>query len=138
MSDSMTFVSDTVALFWYAKSLMLLKLHRDREAIEACDACIKLSPDHVNAYYNKGIAALNLATVFAETACTDLKNPQCRKDQEVIRGLYQLARQPMERVRQLSPDDQERWGPALYRIYLHLNLGKEFDEIDQILKKNKQ
>lgn len=137
LADSMTQVADTVALFWYAKSLMLLKLHRDSEAISACDSCLALAPDHVNAYYNKGIAALNIATAFADTACTDLKNPQFRKDQATLRKLYQLARQPMEQVRKLTPDDQERWAPALYRIYLHLNMGKEFDEIDRILKKKK-
>ena len=41
----------------------------------------------------------------------------------------------MERLRKLEPNDPARWAPALYRIYLHLNMGKEFDEIDRILKK---
>ncbi len=138
LADSMTVVADSVALFWYAKSLMLLRLQRDREAIAACDSCIKLAPDHVNAHYNKGVATLNLAVALTEKACTDLSNPQCRRDQEMIRSLYLLARQPMERVRELAPAEEERWAPALYRIYLHLNMGKEFDEIDKIMKKIKR
>ena len=39
----------------------------------------------------------------------------------------------MEMVRKLEPKNTERWAPALYRIYLNLNLGKEFDEIDKLL-----
>ena len=40
----------------------------------------------------------------------------------------------MEAYRKLAPADKERWAPALYRIYLHLNMGKQFDEIDRLLK----
>ena len=134
LADSLSAAADTVPLFWYAKSMMLLRLGRDREAIDACDSCLALAPDHLEALYNKGVASLNLATIYAEKACTDLTNPQCQRDQEVVRSLYLLAKQPMERVRQLAPQDIERWAPALYRIYLHLNMGKEFDEMDRLLK----
>jgi len=134
LADSMATAADTVPLFWYAKSLMLLRLDRDREAIAACDSCLKRAPDHVNALYNKGVASLNLAAAFAETACTDMKNPQCRKDQETLRLLYLYAKEPMERVRKLEPNEPKRWAPSLYRIYLHLNMGKQFDEMDRILK----
>lgn len=133
VTDSMIAWSDTVALFHYAKSLLMLKLHRDEDAIKAADACIKLDSNYVDAHYNKGIAALNLAVIFAETACTDYTNPQCQRDREFLQGLYQLARKPMERVRQLQPENKERWAAPLYRIYLHLNMGKEFDEMDKIL-----
>lgn len=133
VTDSMIAWSDTVPLFHYAKSLLLLKLHRDEDAIKAADDCLALDSNYVDAYYNKGIASLNLALIYAETACTDLTNPQCKRDREIIRSLYELARHPMERVRQLQPENKERWAAPLYRIYLHLNMGKEFDEMDKLL-----
>ena len=40
----------------------------------------------------------------------------------------------METYRLLAPEKKEKWGPALYRIYFNLNLGKQFDEIDRLLK----
>lgn len=133
MCDQVLQQRDTVALYWYAKSLLLLRLHRDRDAIDACDRCIELQPNHANAYYNKGIASLNLAVIYAEQACTDVTDPRCKRDQEIIRSLYQLARQPMEKVRALLPNEPGRWAAPLYRIYLHLNMGREFDEMDRIL-----
>lgn len=133
IADSAISVADTMPLFWYGRSLVLLKQGRDREAIDACDSCLLYAPDHVDALYNKGIASLNLAVIYTEQACTDLTNPQCRRDQEIIRSLYNLAKLPMERVRALEPNNLGRWAPPLYRIYLHLNMGKEFDEIDSIL-----
>lgn len=135
ITDSVISVADTVPLFWYGRSLVLLKQGRDREAIDACDSCLYFSPDHVDALYNKGVASLNLAVIYAEQACNDPTNPQCIRDQEIIRSLYNLAKLPMERVRALEPDKPQRWAPPLYRIYLNLNMGKQFDEIDQILHK---
>ena len=41
----------------------------------------------------------------------------------------------MERYRKLAPAQQQKWAPALYKIYLNLNMGKQFDEIDKLLKK---
>ncbi len=133
VTDSMIAWCDTIPLFFYARSLLMLKMNRDEEAIKDCDACLALDSNYVDAYYNKGVASLNLAVVYTESACTDINNPQCKRDLEIIRSLYQLARLPMERVRELQPDRKDRWAPALYRIYLNLNMGKEFDEMDEIL-----
>lgn len=134
LADSMTHVADSVALFWYAKSLVYSKQGKDRETIDACDSCLARDNKYIDAYYNKGLASLNLAVIYAETACTDINNPQSRRDREIIRSLYLLAKQPMEQVRKLAPDDKARWAAPLYRIYLNLNMGKEFDEMDSILK----
>lgn len=133
VTDSMIAWSDTVPLFHYAKSLLLIKLHRDKEAIRAADDCVALDSTYADAYYNKGIAYLNLALEYTEHACTDVKNPQCKRDLEIIREFYRQAKEPMERVRTLQPENKERWAAPLYRVYLHLNMGKEFDEMDQIL-----
>ena len=51
----------------------------------------------------------------------------------MIRSLYTLAKLPMEKVRQLAPADTARWAAPLYRIYLNLNMGPEFDEMDRIV-----
>ena len=41
----------------------------------------------------------------------------------------------LEKYRQLEPDQTDKWALPLYTIYLNLNLGKEFDEIDKLMKK---
>ena len=135
-ADSMLTVDGSNYLYWYARSLMLLKLERNREAIDAADSCLTRSADFVDAHYVKGIASLNLAVIYTETACTDLTDPRCKRDREVIRSLYTLAKLPMERVRELSPQDTARWAAPLYRIYLNLNMGPEFDEMDRIVNQH--
>lgn len=134
LADSMTQVDNRNPLYWYARSLVLLKMERDREAIDACDSCIACDSNYVDAYYNKGIASLNLAVIYTEEACSDPADPKCIRDQQIIRSLYNLAKLPMEKVRELQPDNVRRWADPLYRIYLHLNMGREFDEMDRLLQ----
>ena len=40
----------------------------------------------------------------------------------------------MEKYRTLRPDKRDKWATALYNIELNLNLGREFEEIDRILR----
>ena len=56
------------------------------------------------------------------------------REKKQVRQTYMMARPYMERYRRLAPQQKQKWGPALYRIYLNLNMGKQFDEIDRLLK----
>lgn len=40
----------------------------------------------------------------------------------------------LEKFRKMEPGAQEKWALPLYTIYLNLNKGKEFDEIDRLMK----
>ena len=86
------------------------------------EECLKREPDNIDALYNKGISLLNMTLYEIDSAKR--------------RVLYRYALEPMERVRELAPDDIDRWGNPLYRIYLNLNMGKKFEEIDKMLEKH--
>ena len=124
------------AIYWYGKSQMYLgKLDYDSCIVVSNEAlrCDSLMTD---AYYNKGISYLNKAVEFGKTACNDIRNPKCKKDREILMGLYREAKEPMEQVRRLAPEDSKRWASPLYRIYLNLNMGKDFAEMEKILNAN--
>lgn len=108
----------------FAKSTLLLNLGRAKESLDIADRLIALNPQFADAYYNAGTACLN-----------QILDMDTRKQKRQIKQLYQQAQQYMETYRQLSPQEKDKWGPALYRIYFNLNLGRQFDEIDKILKK---
>lgn len=111
-------------LFLYAKSTVLLNLHRYEACLKVCDELIQLKPDMADAYFNAGIACLNVA-----------QSMDPRKNKTKLRKIYEQARSYMESYRAKAPDEVDKWAPALYRIYFNLNMGKQFDEIDKILKK---
>ena len=116
--------NDTSALFLYAKATVLFHLGRYDESIALSDTLIALNDSMPDPYYNAGTCYLNKAVQL---------HPMREKKQ--LSQMYQKARPYMERYRQLAPSEKQKWGPALYRIYLNLNMGKQFDEIDRLLKK---
>ena len=114
-------------LYLFAKSTVLFNMGRYDECIALSDSLISMNDSLPDPYYNAGTAYLNKALKL---------HPLRQKKQ--LRQVYQKARPYMERYRQLAPDQQRKWGPVLYRIYLNLNMGRQFDEIDQLLKTQRQ
>lgn len=134
LADSLISLNGDKAMYWYAKGLMYLGKQEFEKCIVYSDSCISRDPKYVDAFFNKGIAYCNLALVAQENASKNMSDSKWIEDQKKIQDLYQLAKPCMEMVRTLQPENKERWGRPLYRIYLYLNMGKEFDEIDKLLK----
>lgn len=115
--------NDSSQLTLFAKSTVLFNLGRFDESIKVSELLIERNDTMPEPYYNIGTSYLNKALGLNSL-----------KEKKQQRRLYQQARQSMERYRQLAPDQRRKWGPALYRIYLNLNMGRQFDEIDRLLK----
>lgn len=127
VADSALAVNDSSELFLFAKSSALLRLERYSECIEWSARLIAINDSLPEPYFNAGTAYLNMASGM-----------NARKDKRLVKAAYQNARFYFERYRQMMPDQKQKWAPALYRIYLNLNLGKQFDEIDRLLNERKK
>lgn len=114
---------DTCELFLFAKSSILLRLERWDESIRYSRLAMNQNDSLPEPYFNAGMAYLNLAKGLSPTS-----------DKKLFADYYQRARTYMEYYRLLMPKEKDKWAPPLYQIYLNLNLGKQFDEIDKILK----
>lgn len=121
------------SIYWYGESQVYLARKEYDETIRTANEALKDDPNMADAHYNKGIAYLNKAVIFAETACNDVRDPKCRKDRQTLLELYREAKEPMEQLRKLAPEDSKRWAMPLYRIYLNLNMGAEFAEMEKIV-----
>ena len=119
--------NDSSELFLFAKSNLLLNQGDYDECIAICDTLIARNDTLADAYYNAGVAYVNKAFLL-EKGKVDVKQ---RRE---IRQLYQKALPYMERYRALAPQEKDKWAAALYNIYLKLNMGKQFEEIDQMLR----
>lgn len=113
-------------LFLYAKSTVLLNMGRNDECEEVTKRLIALCDTVAEPYYNIGMAILNRIVVLEQSP---------RENKEQIRAEYRKALPYMEKFRVLSPTQSKRWAPALYRIYLNLNMGKQFEDIDKIINR---
>jgi predicted Zn-dependent protease len=116
------------SLFLLAKSVALLELDRYDECVEVSSKLIEKDPELPESYFN-------IATCYLNQALKLEQKNEPRLYREKLYEYYSKARPQMEQYRKLAPNDQKRWAPALYRIYLNLNLGQQFEEIDRLMKK---
>ena len=122
--DSALAVCDSCDVFLFAKSTTLLHLGRYTESIEVSKRLLQFNDTMPEPYFNIGTAYVNIALELDPLT-----------DKQQLNKLFEQARPYMERYRALMPDEKKKWGPVLYRIYLNLNMGRQFDEIDRLLNK---
>jgi hypothetical protein len=113
-------------LFLFAKSTILLNMGAYADCINVSDRLIKLNHEFADAYYNAGTACMNMALGM-----------DSRTSKKQIKKMYQRALPYMEAYRRMAPQQTQKWATALYRIYFNLNMGKQFDEMDKLLKSKK-
>ncbi len=127
-------------LFLFAKSSLLLNLERYDECIGVSDTLIALNPTLPEPYFNAGMSYY-IQAQQVEMSLTSVSAAQSEKQRrllmaskkEQVSNLCRKSLPYMEKYRTLSPNSSGKWAPALYKIYLNLNMGKQFDEIDAIL-----
>ena len=116
-------------LFLFAKSNILLNLGQYDACIAVCDTLIGRQQASSEVYFNAGVSYINKALLLEK----DIKN--LKANNEKILALYKKALPYMENFRVLEPVQKKRWAPSLYNIYLKLNMGKQFEEMSNILNK---
>ena len=123
LADSALAVNDSSELFIFAKSTVLLHLEKYAESIKYSEMLISRNPQLAEPYFNAGTAYVNIAGRLDQ-----------RRERKLMRKSYEKARPYIEQYRQMMPKEQDKWAPVLYRIYLNLNMGKQFDEIDRLIR----
>lgn len=115
--------------YLFAKSTVLLNQGKNKECIDVCDKLLAMKDSLPDIYYNAGLAYFNMAVTLD-------KNTQIsRKKHDEINDYYKKAMPYLEQYRKMQPDEVAKWSLPLYTVYLNLNKGKEFDEIDKIIRK---
>lgn len=123
----------TNKVFLLTKSSILLNTGDYEACFAICDTLIqKADTVAADAYLNAGLAKFNQGVMLD-------KNVQVSKrNRDKILQLYGEALPYLEKYRKLEPEAVDKWSLPLYTIYLNLNMGTQFDEVDKIMKKNKQ
>lgn len=115
-------------LFRFTYSTFLLNNGRYDECISLCDSLIAENDSLPDAYYNAGLSWFNKAVEL------DKNVQRYKRNRDIILNDYKQALPYLETFRKLAPQRKQLWALPLYTIYLNLNMGKEFDEIDKALR----
>lgn len=135
LTDSMLRTRPDSPLYLYGKSLALMSAEHYAESIEAAKQALEFDEDLAEAYYVVGVCYYNLAVRMVRPDHVDME--LYRKTHAQIRDYYAKARPYLETFRRLAPDESARWAPLLYRIYFSLNMGEQFEEIEQLMRTQK-
>lgn len=127
VNEALTVVPDS-DVYLAAKSNLLLEQGKLQECIEVSKKVIEVNQKLADPYYNAGICYFNLAVE------QDKNSHNSRKVKEQVEENYRKALPYLVKYRELEPKEQGKWAFPLYTIYLNLNMGKEFDEIDKVMK----
>lgn len=115
--------------YLFTKSSILLDQGMNMESLAISEKLIAKNDSLPEVFYNAGLANFNMAVML------DKNTQQSRKRRDEIDSYYSKALPYLEKYRQMEPQEQEKWSLPLYTIYLNLNKGKEFDEIDELMRK---
>lgn len=118
----------TNLLFQFTKTTLLLNLGKYEDCISLCDKIIARNDSLGGAYLNAGLAYYNMAVKLDKEIQVNAKK------KKKIQQYYQKALPYLEKYRKMYPDEKERWAFPLYTIYLNLNKGTEFDEMEKVIK----
>lgn len=123
-------VDSSNVVFRYALSSVYLAMGKYKECISISDSLIAQNDSLADAYANAGQAWFDQAVELD-------KNIQVNnKRRSNILACYRKAMPYLQKFRALAPEQKDRWALPLYTVYLNLNMGKEFDEIDKIINKD--
>ena len=120
----------TNTAFRLVRTTALLNQRQYDTVIHECGLLIAADSTLADTWYNLGMAYFSQAVNIG-------KSPKVTaKQKQQMTKKYQSARHYLEHFRSLAPDQRNRWALPLYTIYLNLNMGDKFDEIDRLIRSN--
>lgn len=114
-----------------AKNTLQVNLGEYEACIALGDSLIHQNDKMAEAYMNVGTAYFNMAVK------EEANGRESKQKRKRVNELYEKAMPYVERYRQLRSRNQSKWAPMLYTIYFNLNKGKEFEEVDRLIKQSK-
>lgn len=113
----------------YLKAFSLYQLEEEKACIEVSKQLVAADTAHLYAdanFYAGELIMNELQTIYLPTRIRSKAFEEAKRE---MKRVCSEALPYLERYRKLCPSQREKWAPLLYRIYLELNMGPEFEEI---------
>lgn len=104
------------------------------EAASQYEIAIQKDSELTEAYINLGLCYIFEATEYVDSkANVNYRSAEYKKVLETEKEYYKKALPLFEKVRQMIPDEIDKWGVLLSQVYYKLNMTKELNDIEKIL-----
>ncbi len=126
-------VDSLSAMAYYASCVACYELQRYDSCVVSASQVMRLDSANAQAYYYSGASHVAQAEAFAMPA--KVNSRAYKSAFEKRQQIYKQAEADLETYRSRCPDEQKLWAPLLYKVYLALNRGAKFAELDGLLSK---
>lgn len=117
----------------YLKAHSLYKRDEQQACIEISKKLVAADKDkqYPEANYYAGAFIMNrLETIYLPTRMNSKTFNWAKNEKKKV---CSEALPYLERYRKLCPSQHEKWAPLLYKAYLELNMGAEFEDISRYM-----
>lgn len=128
MADSRLKLDSISTIALEARSLALMNLNRNEEALTTARYALDKDSTLKDAYFYIGAIYCNMVLSLEGNEYGGKKSALIKKKE-----LYKRAKFYLEKYREIAPDEKKKWAPLLYRIYFTLNDGPKFEEIEKVV-----
>lgn len=129
---------------WYLKGTIVLGFN-DFDAARSCfEKALAIDPDYPDALYYMGITYYNDITSqmqagkfqFIGTNKPVTKKNQALYDEELskVTGYFEKAKEYLEHLREVTPDNPKQWASALQMVYSSLDMDDKAKEMDALIE----
>ncbi len=118
--------------YWMTNATAMMNLKRYAEAISAGQRALEIDETCHVMNFVVGASYCNLALAIKLPVSIHSVEYDLAVGKQ--KEYYGNALPYLEKYRAAVPDDAAAWAPLLYRVYLSLNMGRKFSEIEQIMK----
>lgn len=122
------------AFYYYALGMLNMKKENYTEAVKWNSEAVRRDTANIVYLKDLGQCYFLLGQKYEDSAATNIESPAFKQDRQRILDTYRKALTCYERLRSLAPEDKSLWISALYTIYFKLNMGKQFQEIEKIMR----
>ena len=135
LADSILSLNPYKNIVKFAKSVVLYNMKNYDDCITLSKDILAVDSTNVDCWFYVGGSYFNKAVEIDDNIKPNINAKNYSTNKQKARDLFKEALPYMEKYMKLRPEDKNRWAPLLYRIYLSLNMGKKFSEIDALLSK---
>ena len=98
------------------------------------EKAIEIDPNFFDALFNVSVLYFNKAVELSNEANNEEEVEAFNKKQEEADAVFKKALKPMEKCREVNPEDRAVLGP-LKTLYYRLKMEDKYKEIDELMKK---
>lgn len=132
--DHMIYYDPKQPLYWFVKASVYMYQKQYKQCIDMCKMVLSLDSQHIGGHQFEGACYYHLAANEVDSMrMVPVRDVRYSKHRKRVVAYCREALPHLRFVKEKNPDDAKRWAPMLYMIYLNLNMGREFEEMEKIV-----